>query len=89
MTTHDAMKLQPATLVEWKAPEGYVSLNQFGRAHPQELGLIRIIWDEPAEPDSLLRVHDRRSLAAIKIVEVEEDENEKGNATGFKTNPGL
>ena len=68
MTTHEAMALAPGTLVRWIPPAGHVPGNYIGVASPELDKLLRIVWDDLAEPDSIISQQDRRSLASFQIV---------------------
>ena len=67
MTTHQALELQPSTLVEWLPPKGHKNGSYPGVATPIDGEQIRIKWDDFAEPDSTIRRNDRRLLASIEI----------------------
>ena len=73
MTTHEAMELQPHTRVH--AIWGADSHDKYptGIASPEDNRMIRIIWDDLAEPDSVVSVMDRMLLASVAITEPVEE----------------
>lgn len=75
MTTHEAIALQPQTIVRWIPPKGYVPGNYSGIASPTTNNNIRIVWDDIAEPDTLIYSTDRRMLASLEICEPTTEQN--------------
>ncbi len=67
MTTHEVIELQPHTLVKWLPPEGVVPGEYAGIARLESDDCIRIVWNDIAEPDSIINRMDRRMLASICI----------------------
>lgn len=75
MTTHDALSLQPGTLVRWLPPAGVVPGTYTGVARKDGDRHIRIVWDDLAEADSLIMDSDRRILSSFEIYEPKTDAN--------------
>lgn len=75
MTTHEALELQPYTLVHWLPPEGINPGDYSGVAQKSNDSTIRVVWDDLAEPDSIISKNDRRMLAAVAITVHKTDAN--------------
>lgn len=69
MTTHEALALQPSTLVNWIPPKLADAQSFTGVANLKPNAYVRVIWDEIGEPDSIVHTSDRRMLAAIEILQ--------------------
>lgn len=67
MTTHEATALQPSTPIHHNYLKHPNEATITGKASPDLHQTIRVVWDDLAEPDSLLFLTDRLSLAAIAI----------------------
>ena len=69
MTSHDALKLKPKTLVRWIPPKGSDSQAMLGSATMIPPTLVVVVWEDIAEPNTRLNVSDRLMLAAVEILE--------------------
>ncbi len=67
MNTHEANELQPNTLVRWLPPQGMREDPYEGAARREGPENIRVVWNDLAEPDTVIRITDRRMLTAIEI----------------------
>lgn len=69
MTTHEALKLQPGTLVYHNPTDEPSTSGLIGDASPEHPQLIRIRWRNTIDVDSVISVLDRILLSSIIISE--------------------
>ena len=75
MTTHEATALQPSTLIHHAVFKDAAGNNLAGVARLDAHDKIRIVWDDLAEPNTVLMAQDRIALASIIITNMDDPSN--------------
>ena len=73
MTTHEARTLRPYTAVYFVNATTTDIVHLDGVARPNPDASIRVVWNDLAHPDSVVRVTDDVLLSTIHITQIPPD----------------